>query len=103
MMHQHVVHHPVAKVGGEDLAQLGTLADKADRTAGAVGAGSERFVQRQQVFFLARLEAQRVDGVALVAPAGQIAPVQVLKREQVRARVSKISTAGEVGEGYVAR
>lgn len=36
MIHQQMVDHPVAKVSGEDLPELGPFCNKADRRAGAV-------------------------------------------------------------------
>ena len=69
MVHQHMVDHPVAEVGGEDLPELRPLGHKADRRGWPVGAGLKRLAQRQEVQLLLHLEAQGIDGVALVAAA----------------------------------
>ena len=69
-----MVHHTVAEIRRENLAQLRAGGKEADRTAGAVSALLQRFLQVDQVLFLLDLEAQGVDGVALVAPAVVIPP-----------------------------
>ena len=76
MIDDQVVHDTVAKIGSEDLAQLGLAGNEADRTTGPVAPAVELVHQFEQRLLLARLEPERIDGVALVAPAPHIAPVQ---------------------------
>ncbi len=72
-----MVHHAVAEIGGEDFAQLRPLDKKTGRAARFVAALSQGVAQFQQVQLLPRLEAQRVDRIALVAAAGDVLPVNV--------------------------
>ena len=88
VIHQHMMHHPVAEIGGEDFPQLGALGNKADRTGRGVAAVLQRRLQIQQVIFLADLEGQSVGDITLVAPALQIRPVQVLEGKQQEASFS---------------
>ena len=74
-----MVDHAVAEIGGENLAQLRPLDKKTDRTSWFVAALSQGVAQFQQVQLLPRLEAQRVDRVALIAAAGDGLPVDVGK------------------------
>jgi hypothetical protein len=85
---QDMMHDAVAEVGGEDFPQLGTVDDKTDRTSGRVGVIDQGVPQRQQAFFLPGFEAQRVQGIALVAPALQVMPVQIFQGKQQGASFS---------------
>ena len=82
MAHQHVVHHPVAKVGRKHLAQFRASNKKTDRTTWLVITRDQCLLQVQQVQLLARLKAQGVGRVALVLAAGDVLLVKVLQREQ---------------------
>jgi hypothetical protein len=81
VLDQQVVHHPVPEIRGGDLAQLGLGGKKADRTAGAIAARHQRLLQIDQVALLLGLEAQGVGGVALIAPAAVILPIEVFQRK----------------------
>nr|WP_119289584.1 hypothetical protein [Azohydromonas sediminis] len=94
---QHVVDDAIAEVGREHLAQLRARDEETDRTGGLVRARDEFVAQRQQLQFLPRLEAQRVGGAALVAPARQVLPGEVLEREQGHG----VSSSGANGNGVV--
>ncbi|HUF79149.1 MAG TPA: hypothetical protein VMR44_09560 [Thermoanaerobaculia bacterium] len=49
--HQHMVHHPVAEVGGEDLAPLRLLQQEGQKPARPIGAGLQLSVKIDQVLF----------------------------------------------------
>lgn len=87
-VHQHMAHDAVAEVGGEDFPQLGPLDHKTDGTSGRVAVIHQGVPQRQLAFFLPGFEAQRVQGMALVAPALQIVPVQIVQGKQQGASFS---------------
>ena len=63
---------------------LGTGRKKTDRTSGGVGMRDQCVAKLEEVFFLPGLEAQRVQAIALVSPAGNVLPMKIGKAEQFR-------------------
>ena len=69
-----MVHDPVAEVGREDLARLGTVGHEADRATGLVGVVTQLTLEGEQLGFGVVLEVELVDRVALVPAAGTVLP-----------------------------
>lgn len=83
--HQHMVHDPVAEVGGEDLARLGTARDETDGAARAVGVLAQLLLKHEQLGLGVHFERQGTLGVPLVAAAVTILPPQRAEGVEVRA------------------
>ena len=79
IIHQDMMHYPVAEISGKDLPQFRFFRKKADRTAGAVGAVRQFPAKFEQFLFLPDLKSQGVDGISFVFPAEKILPVHILK------------------------
>ena len=97
-----VVHDPVAKVRGEDLARLGTGGGKQIEAARPVGVGAKRLWSASSFGLGVHLEGQRVKGVPLCGGScGSAATTRGTSRAQGRSLPS-IPTFPRKGEGVKA-
>ena len=76
-----MVHHSILEIGGEDLPDFRLFYSEENGTRRVVGPIFQFSFKLEQVLRGVELKPQGVDGVALILPAFQVCPVDVLERE----------------------